>query len=114
MRVLKPDGSEFKDCSYAVIEVHKDFRLPRELEIDQKAAKLASELNRKEHGDKAPIEFLRDTLSSYTKFKDLQRTNELRERKKLAATDTTKALNPSEEKLLAELEGRDDLKPYLK
>lgn len=114
MRVLKPNGTEFEDCSYAVLEINKDFRLPRDVEIDQKAAKLAAELGRKEHGDKAPLDFLRDTLSAYSKFRDLQRANELREKKKLAETDKTKALSSSEDKLLTELECREDLKPYLK
>jgi hypothetical protein len=114
MRVVNQDNKEFEDCSYAVIEVSKDFKKSQEFEIDQSAAKLASELTRKEHGDKAPIEFLRDTLSYYTKFKDLERARELREKRKLAEKDSkNEKLNPSEIDLLDKLEKREDLKPYL-
>lgn len=106
MRVVDAGNKEFIDCSYAVIEISKDFKKSPEFEIDQSAAKLASELTRKEHGDKAPIEFLRETLSKYTKFKDLERAKELREKPKTE-------LNSSEKKLLEKLENREDLKPYL-
>lgn len=106
MRVVETGGKEFDACSYAVIEVSKQFKKTPDFEIDQSVAKLASELTSKEHGDKAPIEFLRDTLSYYTKFKDLERARELRAKPKAE-------LNSSEKKLLEKLENREDLKPYL-
>lgn len=104
MRVLDADRKEFKAFSYAVVEVDKDFRESLDLEIDQKVAKLAAELNGKGQSGKAALDFLRDTLSTYTDFKDLQRVKELSAKKDLTAPEET---------LLGELRGKESLKPYL-
>jgi hypothetical protein len=94
LKVLKSDRSEFKDCSYAIIEVHKKFMLSPEEEIDEKAAKLASELSGKGQSGKAALEFLRDTMKTYGNFRKLERIKELKAKAKLS---------PSEEKLLEDL-----------
>jgi len=94
LKVLKSDRSEFKDCSYAIIEVHKKFMLSPEEEIDEKAAKLASELSGKGQSGKAALEFLRDTMKTYGNFRKLERIKELKAKA---------VLSPSEEKLLEDL-----------
>ncbi|TFH48764.1 MAG: hypothetical protein E4G89_05765 [Methanothrix sp.] len=106
LRVLDADKKEFEGFSYAVVEVHKDFRECLDLEIDQKVAKLASELNGKGQSGKAALDFLRETLNTYTDFKDLQRERELGAKKEGELTE-------SEKKLLAELRSKERLKPYL-
>jgi hypothetical protein len=107
MRVLDADKKEFVGFSYAVVEVHKDFRESLDLEIDQKVAKLASELGGKGQSGKAALDFLRDTLNTYTDFKDLQREREL------GAKEKDKTITESEKKLLADLRSKERIKPYL-
>lgn len=107
LHVLDGDKNEFKGCSYAVVEVQKEFRQNPGLEIDRKAAKLASELDGKGQSGKAALEFLIDTLSTYTKFRNLQRIKEL-EVKEKAGTITEPEI-----KLLNELKDNPDLKPFL-
>lgn len=106
-KVLGPDGSEFKGCSYAVIEVQKEFRLSPQEEIDEKVSKLASELSGNGQSGKAAIEFLRDTMKNYNNFKKLERANELM----IKGED---ALSDSERKQLNDLKADDDIKEYLK
>jgi len=105
-KVLGPDGKEFKGCSYAVVEVEKEFRLSRQEEIDEKVSKLASELSGNGQSGKVAIEFLRDTMKNYNNFKKLQRATEL---KKKGAENLTK----SEQNQLKDLLADADIKGYL-
>jgi hypothetical protein len=104
LKVMTPGGDEFVDCSYAVIEVQKEFRVSPQEEIDEKVAKLASELSGNGQSGKAAIEFLRDTMKSYNNFKKLERATELNKK-----TDRTS----SEENQLKDLLADPDIKKYL-
>ncbi len=97
-------GTEHLACSYVVLEVARCFHEHYEWEIDQKVAKLVAELNGKGKSGKAAIEFLRDTISGYSKFRRLERAHAL-----LARRDRT----DSEERLLAELRSDKSLAPFL-
>ncbi|MCU0637750.1 MAG: hypothetical protein MUE87_03930 [Methanothrix sp.] len=70
------------------------FHVEPEEEIDEKAAKLASELSGKGQSGKAALEFLRDTMKTYGNFRKLERIKELKAKA---------VLSPSEEKLLEDL-----------
>ncbi len=78
LNVERADGSEFTDFSYGVLQVTRTDERFAEVEIDQKIAKLLSELDGKGQSGKAPIEFLRDTLSGYANFRKLRRVTELK------------------------------------
>lgn len=65
---LERDGEEFKELNYFVIEIKKGSIDDEQYLIDQKVAKLVSELNGKGNGTKAPIFFLRETLTGYNNF----------------------------------------------
>lgn len=106
VKVLDPKGEEFKGCSYAVIEVQKEFKLSPQEEIDEKVAKLASELSGNGQSGKVAIEFLRDTMKTYNNFRKLQRATELKKKKE-------KDLTSSEKQLLADLNADPDIQEYL-
>lgn len=106
LKVLDPKGEEFKGCSYAVIEVQKEFKLSPQEEIDEKVAKLASELSGNGQSGKVAIEFLRDTMKTYNNFRKLQRATELKNKKE-------EDLTSSEKKLLADLKADPDIQEYL-
>ena len=107
MTILDAKKEEFKDFSYAIVELDKKFEEGVDLEIDQKAAKLASELAGKGQSGKAALDFLRDTLSTYKDFKDLQREDELTKKEK------AKTISQSEIKLLKKLRDNERIKPYI-
>lgn len=90
--------------SYAVFEVAREHLEGRQWEVDQKAAKLMAELNGKGQSEKASVDFLRDTLDIYTKFKKLRRANELQSKESLTS---------AEENLLNDLKANEALAPYL-
>ena len=105
LRVLKTDRTNaFQECSYAVLQVERQFHAHREWEIDQKMAKLIAELNGKGQSGKAALEFLRETLDTYDKFRRLERARELK------AKET---LSESEQELLQELTSDEALAPFL-
>jgi len=104
LTVLNPDQTVFEGASYAVLEVEREYHGQPLLEIDQKAAKLIAELNGKGQSGKAALDFLRDTIDYYSKFKKLERIRELKGKEKL--TDP-------ERKLLQELAGDTELAPFL-
>lgn len=105
LRVFQTDKkTSFKKCSYAVLEVERQFYVHREWEIDQKAAKLIAELEGKGQSGKAALDFLRETLDAYTNFKRLERARELQ------AKET---LSESEKKFLQELTSDETLAPFL-
>ncbi|MBK7919790.1 MAG: hypothetical protein IPJ94_26740 [Chloroflexi bacterium] len=96
--------NEFKDCSYAVLGIERDMKESREWEIDQKTSKLIAQLQGKGESGQASIEFLRETLDGYDKFKQLQRAKELQSKKKRT---------PDEENFLATLAKDEDLVAFL-
>jgi len=104
LKVMTSGGDEFVDCSYAIIEVQKELRVNPQDEIDEKVAKLASELSGNGQSGKAAIEFLRDTMKYYNNFKKLERATELQNK----ANRT-----PSEESQLKLLKEDPALKKYL-
>lgn len=104
LRVIQADGTELKDMSYAVIEVSRSYHESLEWEIDQKAAKLLAELGGKGQSGRAPIEFLRDTLGTYAKYRRLQRALGLH---------TKKNRSTAEDRLLEELRQDAELAPFL-
>jgi len=104
LHVQDSNGKQFDKFSYAVVEVQKEFREHKELEIDQKAAKLIAELNGQGQSGKSALEFLRSTIDTYTKFRKLERVQELQAKKEL---------NDSEKALLKELEGDKELQAFL-
>ena len=58
----EPQGGPFIDGSFAVYPIRKvDYQEPL-WKIDQKIAKLLSELDGKGNSSRAPIDFLRDTM----------------------------------------------------
>lgn len=108
LKLFSSDMSEFKSCSYAIIEVSKKFKLSPAEEIDEKAAKLASELSGKGQSGKAALEFLRDTMKTYGNFRKLERIKELNEK------SGRSALLPSEKKLLDDLKNDPEIADYVK
>jgi hypothetical protein len=103
LRVATSDGSRY-ERDYAVLEVAREYHDHRELERNHKAAKLVSELNGKGQSTTAPLEFLEETLDTYTKFRKLQRVKELQSKDEL--TD-------AERNLLEDLRSDEELAPYL-
>lgn len=95
----------FEDCSYAVFEIERQFHGDRAWEVNQKLAKLMSEVDRSKKNQTTSIEFLRDTLDCYDKFRKLNRLRGLLEK------DT---LTEVEKDLLEDLKKDDDLKPFVK
>lgn len=75
-----------------------------EWEKDQKAAKLLSELQGKGSSGKAAAEFVVDTMDAYTKFRKLQRMQEI-----MNKPNPT----PQETALLTKLQGDPNLVPFL-
>jgi hypothetical protein len=69
-------GRLFDGCSYVLYTIRKEEANEPDWEIDQKVAKLLSELNGKGNSGKAAIEFLRNTMEGYNKFKKLRRIQE--------------------------------------
>lgn len=105
-----PAGSiPFEECSYAVIEVEQVFNAGREWELDQKVNKLISELNGKGQSGRAALDFLRDTMDLYDRYKRLERARALMAQQ---AKDPN-TLTDAEKKLLDELKQDANLAPYL-
>lgn len=107
-RVYRLEGTKaipYVDMSYAVLRVRRDFLPTPDYAIDEKMATLLTQLDfGKGKPGTASLNFLRETLESYTNFTRLQRYTELAA--KPAPTDDEKAL-------LAELKGDPKIQPYL-
>ena len=100
-----PQGGPFIDGSYAVYSIRKvDYQEPF-WEIDQKIAKLLSELDGKGNSSRAPVDFLRDTMEGYTAFRKIQRYYELQSK--------GNRRTPEEEQLFNKLAQDPTIKPYL-
>jgi hypothetical protein len=92
MAILHKDSREpFIDCSYAIYTIRGEDAAEPNWEIDQKVAKLLSELEGKGNSGKAPVDFLRDTMEGYTAFKKLKRIQQL-EKKGNARTEEENSL----------------------
>jgi hypothetical protein len=105
LKVLNPRKEEFTGCSYAIVEINKNFRLYPEEEIDEKAAKLASELSGKGQSGKAALDFLRDTMKVYGNFRKLERIKELKSK-------DPSLITPSEKNLLEDLMKDPEIQEY--
>jgi len=106
LRVVKNDGiSEFQDCNYAVLEVSRTYELKREQQLDQKAAKLMSELSGKGNSGKAALEFLRETINGYDIYRTMQKTQMLMSKEKELAA-LKKDLSAEEKQLLNRLKNK--------
>ena len=95
LRVVDEDGNLFDKCSYAVYSVTNEVYTDYRWKIDQKVAKLISELKGKGNSGEAAIHFLRKTLEAYTKYRKIERLIELKSK-----SDLTE----EEKKLLSRLE----------
>lgn len=103
-RVYTVDGSPY-DGSYAVFALEREQYEKRDRELSQKAAKLMTELSGKGQSDeKAPVDFLLDTMDIYDKYLKLQRAKELQEK-----DDLSKA----EQNLLTDLRSIDEIDEIL-
>jgi hypothetical protein len=132
--VVDKDEIEFCETSYAVLEMEDQFLADREREIDQKVAKLMAELGGKGQSGRAAIEFLRETMDLYDRYRRLQRARHFKLRQEeaaavqaeLANTELSvekkeelearaKELELTEEEAtaLTELEDDENLKPFL-
>ncbi|HKI07097.1 MAG TPA: hypothetical protein VKA09_01755 [Nitrososphaeraceae archaeon] len=98
-------GGPFIDASYAVYSIRKvDYQEPF-WEIDQKFAKLLSELDGKGNSSRAPVDYLRDTTEGYTAYRKIQRYYEL--------LSKGNRRTPEEEQLFNKLAQDATIKPYL-
>jgi hypothetical protein len=95
---------EYKETSYIVLRVVRDFLQSPDYVIDEKAATLMSELTGKRDRTANSLNFLRDTLNAYNSYRRLQRYVELKSKTELSE---------NERALLAELEKDPGLRPYL-
>lgn len=95
---------EYKETSYIVLRVVRDFLQSPDYVIDEKAATLMSELTGKQDRATNSLNFLRDTLNAYNSYRRLQRYVELKNKSQLSE---------DEKALLAELEKDSELRPYL-
>jgi hypothetical protein len=102
-----PRAVPFAECSYAVIEIQREFNSGREWLIDQKVSKLVTGLDHNDNSGRAPLEFLRETMDLYDRFRNLERARELAEKR------ASGALSASERGLLDELLRDPNLAPYL-
>lgn len=106
LRVVKSDGvTEYRDCDYAVLEVSRSFELNREQQLDQKAAKLMSELNGRGNSGKAGLDFLRETINGYDMYKTMGKIQQLTSREKTLASEK-KELPPEQKQLLNHLKDK--------
>lgn len=98
LRVVDDKGKEFEGYSYAVYtitdEVYSDYKWI----VDQKVAKLLSELNGKGNSGEAAIHFLRKTIEAYTKYRKIERYTELKLKQELTEEEK-KLLNRLEKEL---------------
>jgi hypothetical protein len=94
----------FKECDYVVYSIRAEEAQEPEWETDQKVAKLLSELGGKGNSGKSAVEFVRDTVEGYGKFKKLNRIKELEEK-----VDKTE----EENKLLEKLKSDKSIEPFL-
>jgi hypothetical protein len=76
-KLVTADGEPVEDSPYAVLEIEREHNEVEFPETDQKAAKLAAELNGKGESGKDALHYLQQTLESYDKFERIQRGEQL-------------------------------------
>jgi hypothetical protein len=86
-KVTTPDGSTLEESSYAVLEVEREDVQTDSEQIDQKAAKLISELDGKGQSDSAAVNYLRQTLEGYNKYQKVQRAADLMAKDSLSESE---------------------------
>jgi len=108
-KVVTKDNKPFTGCSYAVISItNKAYKEPK-WEIDQKIAKLLTEIESGKSGTSdSVIKFVSETMTGYTNYKKLERIQELEKKSK-----TTMGLSDTEKILLKKLQSEKQLKPFL-
>jgi hypothetical protein len=90
-----PEGAVAERTPYAVFEVEREHNEVEFAEKDQKAAKLAAELNGKGQSNKDPLYYLRETVEAYDKFDRVRRAEQLQrlnEQEDVTLTDAEKSL----------------------
>lgn len=95
LKVVGPNDSVHTESSYAVLEVERKHVQTGSKEINQKVAKLVAELEGQGQSDQAAVEYLRQTLKGYNKYKKVNRAADL---------SSKESLTESEKKLLDRLE----------
>jgi len=109
LRIVRKDtttgGEPFRDSSYAIYSVRAEGAQEPGWEIDQKIAKLLSELDGKGNSGRAAVDFLRDTMEGYTKFKKITRYQELLKKDKLTE---------EEKKVFEKLRNDESIKEFIK
>jgi len=94
-RLERSNGEPVADLSYAVFEVEREHNEVEFSERDQKAAKLAAELDGRGRSSKDPMYYLRQTLDAYDKFDRVRRAKQLQrlsEQESISLTDAQKSL----------------------
>lgn len=104
LQVQTESGAAYEG-NYCVLGMERQFNAGREWEIDQKVAKLISELDGRGQSGKAAIEFLRETMDGYDRFKRMERVRVLTERKA--------RLTKAERDFVEKVKSDPSLKPYL-
>lgn len=104
LQILDVQDDTKTNLTHAIIELRNDHIEGSKWVINQKIAKLISELEGKGNSGKDSLEFLKETMKGYDSFKKLKRVSEL----KAKANRTT-----SEEELLEELIADEDINDYI-
>ncbi|MBI9010841.1 MAG: hypothetical protein JEZ08_01325 [Clostridiales bacterium] len=101
-------GEEFSKSSYGIVEVKKEYQVDKTWQIEQKVAKLMSEIKGNGMSGEAPLHFLKDTLEGYANFKKIKRGNDIGQRIK----DQLQV--PAEEiELYKRFKADDEIGPYI-
>ncbi len=103
-RLETPDGTVIDDRPYAVFEVEREHDEVEFSEKDQKAAKLAAELNGRGESNKDPLHYLQETLDSYDTFDRIQRAKQLQRLSDQADVTLTESQRTLLSNLKADLE----------
>lgn len=105
---------EFHKSSYAIYSIKKEEAQEPQWELSQKIATLLSELNNKGNSGRSAIEFLRETMDGYVRYKKVKRYQELKEKKNLfEKTADRKQFSIDEEKQLERIESDESIKEFI-
>jgi hypothetical protein len=95
IKLENSNGNLVTDRPYAVLEVEREHNEVEFPETDQKAAKLAAEMNGKGKSGKDALHYLQQTFESYDKFERIQRGEQLQrlsEQANISLTDAQQTL----------------------
>ena len=109
---LQDDGclSPCPGISYIAFSIDGDNAPAPDWVVSQRVALLLTHLKEgNPNAEQAPIEFLKDTLSGYSSFKNLKRYQELLEKKK----QNPDGFSTAEQTLMSQLGASPDIKPFL-